>query len=408
VLGKATGPAISSAERKLGEQLVAALAGPFDPGALHDDYREKVEQWIAAKQRGRRFRVKENAARRAPAATSGRCCGAACGRRRGAVVPQREGRARAPRGGSVARDREESAAPGPRAIWSGSLSFGLVTVPVELFSAQRSTSVPLRMLSADGTPLVREYVCPKEEKPLTRDEIVRGYDVGDDEFVVVTDEELPRSRRGGRATSSCSASSRGARSIPPGSSAPTTSFRWRADQGLSPARRDHGAAGARGIARFVMRDRAYAIAISPTPGSCAAPRCGSRTSCALRRRSGLPEPGKIEAVRVRAVEKAVSALAARDLSEEELRDDGSARLLALAREKRKRGGGRRRGARTSEAQAAGEGSGEVVDLMELLKQRLGVRGPLPSDRGRSARPAPRPPRGLRRSGAGDALHRGHA
>jgi DNA end-binding protein Ku len=59
VLGRATGPAISAAERKLGEQLVAALAGPFDPNALHDDYREKVEKWIAAKRQGRRFRVKE-------------------------------------------------------------------------------------------------------------------------------------------------------------------------------------------------------------------------------------------------------------------------------------------------------------------------------------------------------------
>jgi DNA end-binding protein Ku len=59
------GPAISAAERKLGEQLVAALAGEFDPSELRDEYRERVEKLIAAKKRGRRFAVKEAAPPRA-------------------------------------------------------------------------------------------------------------------------------------------------------------------------------------------------------------------------------------------------------------------------------------------------------------------------------------------------------
>ena len=58
-LAHPAGPAISASERKLGEQLVAALAGEFDPGELRDEYRERVEKLIAAKQRGRRFAVKE-------------------------------------------------------------------------------------------------------------------------------------------------------------------------------------------------------------------------------------------------------------------------------------------------------------------------------------------------------------
>src|SRR5262249_3827435 len=86
-----------------------------------------------------------------------------------------------------------------RPVWSGSLSFGLVTVPVDLYSAQRSTGVALRMLGPDGTPLARRYVCPKDEKPLDSEEIVRGYEVAKGRFVVVSDEELealaPRSSR---------------------------------------------------------------------------------------------------------------------------------------------------------------------------------------------------------------------
>jgi DNA end-binding protein Ku len=55
------GPRISASERELGEQLIAALEGRFDPSALRDEYRERVEKLIAAKRRGRRYAVKEAA-----------------------------------------------------------------------------------------------------------------------------------------------------------------------------------------------------------------------------------------------------------------------------------------------------------------------------------------------------------
>jgi DNA end-binding protein Ku len=50
---------VSAQERKLAEQLVSMLDGPFDPAALRDEYAERVEQLIAARRRGRRFRVSE-------------------------------------------------------------------------------------------------------------------------------------------------------------------------------------------------------------------------------------------------------------------------------------------------------------------------------------------------------------
>jgi DNA end-binding protein Ku len=59
------GPAISRAERELGEQLVSMLAGKFDPSELRDEYRERVEKLIAAKRRGKRYAVKEAAPPRA-------------------------------------------------------------------------------------------------------------------------------------------------------------------------------------------------------------------------------------------------------------------------------------------------------------------------------------------------------
>jgi DNA end-binding protein Ku len=77
-----------------------------------------------------------------------------------------------------------------RSFWSGVITFGLVSVPVKLYSAYRAKSVALRMVDHDGTPLSREYYCPKDDEPLEQDEISRGYEVNDERFVIVTDEEL--------------------------------------------------------------------------------------------------------------------------------------------------------------------------------------------------------------------------
>jgi DNA end-binding protein Ku len=51
-----------------------------------------------------------------------------------------------------------------RSFWTGTLTFGLVSIPVALFPAQRSVRVSLRMLSEEGTPLRREYYDPETER----------------------------------------------------------------------------------------------------------------------------------------------------------------------------------------------------------------------------------------------------
>src|SRR5262245_49870459 len=78
----------------------------------------------------------------------------------------------------------------PRSFWSGTITFGLVSVPVDLYPAAREERSSLRMLDEDGTPLRRQYWCPKEERPLSAEEIIRGVEVADGKWVTVTDEEL--------------------------------------------------------------------------------------------------------------------------------------------------------------------------------------------------------------------------
>jgi DNA end-binding protein Ku len=79
----------------------------------------------------------------------------------------------------------------PRSLWSGSLSFGLVNVPVALFSGVRDTDVHFRQLHAkDHTPVETHRFCAEEDVEVPYEEIANGYEPGDGELVILTDAEL--------------------------------------------------------------------------------------------------------------------------------------------------------------------------------------------------------------------------
>jgi DNA end-binding protein Ku len=76
-------------------------------------------------------------------------------------------------------------------IWSGTISFSLVAIPVHLVKAVEPGRVSFRLLhSTDYSPLLRRMVCPKDGKVVPPDEIIRGYEIGPDKYILVTDEEL--------------------------------------------------------------------------------------------------------------------------------------------------------------------------------------------------------------------------
>ena len=79
----------------------------------------------------------------------------------------------------------------PRALWSGSISFGLVNVPVRMYSAIEDRDVRFHLLhQKDDSRIGYEKVCKKEGRPVPDDEIVRGYEVSEGSYVYVTDEDL--------------------------------------------------------------------------------------------------------------------------------------------------------------------------------------------------------------------------
>ena len=80
----------------------------------------------------------------------------------------------------------------PRSISNATISFGLVSVPVNLYSSSESNAkVSFNMLHEKcGTRLKQQYVCPKEGKVVSRDEIVKGYEYAKDQYVILSSEEL--------------------------------------------------------------------------------------------------------------------------------------------------------------------------------------------------------------------------
>src|ERR671927_84749 len=79
----------------------------------------------------------------------------------------------------------------PRSIWTGAISFGLVNVPVKLYSAVSKKTVRFHQLhEADGVRIQQKRVCPADGEEVPFDQIVKGYEITPDQYVVVTPEEL--------------------------------------------------------------------------------------------------------------------------------------------------------------------------------------------------------------------------
>lgn len=79
----------------------------------------------------------------------------------------------------------------PRAIWSGSISFGLVNIPVKLYTAVSRKSVRFNQLDSEtGTRIKQRRVNPDTGEEVSNDQIVKGYELGEGRYVTVSDEEF--------------------------------------------------------------------------------------------------------------------------------------------------------------------------------------------------------------------------
>jgi DNA end-binding protein Ku len=89
----------------------------------------------------------------------------------------------------------------PRSIWSGSVSFGLVNVPVRVYPAVKEHSLHFHLVhEPDSSPIGYQKICKQEEKPVPDDEIVKAFEYRKGEYVFMSDEDFEQAQVEGRRT----------------------------------------------------------------------------------------------------------------------------------------------------------------------------------------------------------------
>src|SRR6201998_740563 len=81
----------------------------------------------------------------------------------------------------------------PSSVWAGHLAFGLISMPVRLFSGARSSGISFNMLHRpDKVRVKQQYICPAENVVVDRSEIVKGYEYRKDEYIVIEPDEIKK------------------------------------------------------------------------------------------------------------------------------------------------------------------------------------------------------------------------
>jgi DNA end-binding protein Ku len=252
-----------------------------------------------------------------------------------------------------------------RPFWSGTLTFGLVSVPVDLYPGTRTNRAPLRMLGPKGEPLSRRYFSQKTGKDLEDDEMIRGYEIDKDKYVTVTDEELERLA----PESSRDIDLRrfvDLQSIPP--------LYFERSYFLAPSEGSEKAykllAGTMekeelaGVATFVMRGKEYLVAIFPENQILRAETMRFPDEIRSPKEIDLPEKKKVTVATVKKFERLIAKHSDKHLSLKDLKDEKTEQLLKLVEKKRKQHKD------IVEVEEPERDEGKVVDLMEVLKKSL--------------------------------------
>lgn len=279
-------------------------------------------------------------------------------------------------------------------FWSGVVTFGLVSVPVSLFPANRGSTLRLRMVDAEGTFLERRFFGADDSKALESEDLVRGYELEKDRFVMIEDDELdaldPEKSREIDLAQFVSLHAlsplyfeRAYFLVPDG--ATTKAYRLLA-RTLAEEERA-------GIATFVMRGKEYLCAIIAENGILRAETLRFADEVRSPETIGLPAKVSADAATVAQFAKAIKALKTKALNRTELKDERSASIIKLAKKKLR--SGTDVVPASEDAEEVADSQTNVVDLMEVLKERL--RGKL------RARAAPAKSAGKRNGGRAGKL-----
>lgn len=266
---------------------------------------------------------------------------------------------------------ESSAAP-VRSLWSGTITFGLVSIPVDLLTAVRPRQTAMKLVDASGHPLGREYHCSKEGKKLDYDDLVRGYETEDGEMVVITDAEF-------ESVAPEMSADIELRSFVPLEQIPPVYFQK--PYFLAPAGKSAKAyhllaatmerSGRVAIGNFVMRGHEYLVAIVSDNGVLRADTLRYADEIRTPEGIGLPKKPKVAASKVTAFTKLIDGLTEKSLDMSELEDREAEALKELVEAKQKKKDDVIHPTELEDADAeANEGGAQIIDLMAVLRKSL--------------------------------------
>ena len=222
---------------------------------------------------------------------------------------------------------------GAHGIWSGTISFSLVAIPVQLVKAVETGRVSFRMLhNKDYSPLTRRMFCPEEDTIVPPDEIVRGYEIGAGKYIVITDEELE---------SVSPERSRTIEIIKFIDMKEVDSIYYDHPYYIVPSKGGEKAyhllaevmrrTNKAGLAKFVLGEREYLVAIKNTKGALSLITLHYAEEI-LPDEDIVPEEGKIEAEEKNRIKKSINKMMA-DFNPEKYADNRRKKIMNLLKKK---------------------------------------------------------------------------
>lgn len=265
-------------------------------------------------------------------------------------------------------DREDSEHTSPvRAFWSGIITFGLVSIPVDLYAGVQPRAKSMKLVDKEGHALGRQYRCSEEGKKLSAEDLVRGYETESGKLVVITDEEFesvaPETSRDIEL-----------RAFVPFEQIPSVYYDrpyFLAPSGGSSKAYNLLAKTLErtrrvGIGTFVMRGHEYLCAILSDNGVLRAETLRHSTEIRTPDAIGLPAKGKPAAKRVNLFVKQIKALTRDQLDMSDFEDRDAHALQHLAHMKQEKG----QDVVEHVEEAEEPGGAQIIDLMEVLRRSL--------------------------------------
>lgn len=281
------------------------------------------------------------------------------------------------------------------ALGSATISFGLVAIPVKLFSTTKSSStISFRMVHKKcGTPLKQQYVCPTDEEVVPREDIGKGYEFVKDQYVLFTPEEVKAVEEDPTRAIAIT------EFLPVDKVDPVyfdKPYYLGPDKGAERAYKLLGEAMKKtkvvGIAQYAARGKNYLVMLRPVAGGLVMQQLRYAHEVRPIADVDIPDAGEIKSQEMQMALQLMEQNVAEDFKPEKYADGSRERMMAMIHKKVE-------GQDIIAAAAEEAPKAQIIDLMDALKQSLGGDEPAGrSTKSTARKPARSSPRATAKNG----------